>query len=58
MRYFTMWSRVRELEDYYLESIIGHVTGQDKVPFGDGIISTRDTCLGAETCEELFTPAR
>ncbi|KAH8598443.1 hypothetical protein B0O99DRAFT_650308 [Bisporella sp. PMI_857] len=30
--------------------------GEDTVPFGDAVISLKDTCLGAETCEELFTP--
>lgn len=35
---------------------MGKITGQYKVPFGDAVISTRDTCLGVETCEELFTP--
>ncbi|KAI9750035.1 MAG: glutamine-dependent NAD(+) synthetase [Chaenotheca gracillima] len=30
--------------------------GQSKVPIGDCVISTADTCIGAETCEELFTP--
>lgn len=28
--------------------------GQKNVPIGDALISTLDTCLGAETCEELF----
>ncbi|KAL1999312.1 hypothetical protein VTN02DRAFT_4707 [Thermoascus thermophilus] len=56
MRYFTPWQRVREVEDYYLESIVGKITGQTTVPFGDAVISTKDTCLGLETCEELFTP--
>ncbi|KAL2010607.1 hypothetical protein VTN00DRAFT_6414 [Thermoascus crustaceus] len=56
MRYFTPWQRVREVEDYYLESIVGKITGQYTVPFGDAVISTKDTCLGLETCEELFTP--
>ncbi|CAG7980538.1 unnamed protein product [Penicillium salamii] len=55
-RHFTPWQRPQEVEDYYLESIVGKVTGQYKVPFGDAVISTRDTCLGLETCEELFTP--
>ncbi|RMJ24832.1 hypothetical protein PHISP_04308 [Aspergillus sp. HF37] len=50
------WARPQEVEDYYLEDIVGKITGQSKVPFGDAIISTRDTCLGLETCEELFTP--
>ena len=44
------------MDDYYLEQIVGNITGQYKVPFGDAVISTRDTCLGLETCEELFTP--
>ena len=56
MRYFTPWTRPRYVEDYYLESIVGDITGQYKVPFGDAVISTLDTCIGAETCEELFTP--
>ncbi|CAL5871294.1 uncharacterized protein PFLUO_LOCUS5544 [Penicillium psychrofluorescens] len=55
-RHFTPWQRPQEVEDYYLEQIVGKITGQYKVPFGDAVISTRDTCLGLETCEELFTP--
>ena len=31
---------------------------QIKVPFGDCVVSTVDTCIGVELCEELFTPAR
>lgn len=56
MRYFTPWMRPRQVEEYYLEQIVGKITGQYKVPFGDALLSTKDTCLGAETCEELFTP--
>lgn len=55
-RHFIPWQRPQEVEDYYLEQIVGNITGQYKVPFGDAVISTRDTCLGLETCEELFTP--
>ena len=55
-RHFIPWQRPQEVEDYYLENIVGKITGQYKVPFGDAVISTRDTCLGLETCEELFTP--
>lgn len=29
-----------------------------KVTFGDVVVSTIDTCIGVELCEELFTPAR
>lgn len=28
------------------------------MPFGDCVVSTVDTCIGIELCEELFTPAR
>lgn len=56
MRYFTPWVKPREWEDYYLERLVGDLTGQHKVPFGDIVLSTLDTCIGAETCEELFTP--
>ena len=28
------------------------------MPFGDAVISTADTCVGCETCEELFTANR
>ncbi|KAL8771461.1 MAG: hypothetical protein Q9209_003131 [Squamulea sp. 1 TL-2023] len=57
MRYFTPWMRPGHVEEYYLESIVGKITDQKTVRFGDGIISTRDTCFACETCEELFTPA-
>jgi NAD+ synthase (glutamine-hydrolysing) len=30
--------------------------GQRKCRIGDALISTFDSCLGTETCEELFTP--
>ena len=56
MRYFTAWQRPRYVEEYYLEEIVGKITGQAKVPFGDAVVSTKDTCIGAETCEELFLP--
>lgn len=36
--------------------MIKEVTGQVTVPFGDAVVATYDTCLGVETCEELFTP--
>ncbi|KAF9266737.1 hypothetical protein L218DRAFT_856914, partial [Marasmius fiardii PR-910] len=28
------------------------------VSFGDTVISTQDTCIGVEMCEEMFTLAR
>lgn len=56
MRYFTPWQHPRLVEDYYLPRRIREIVGRIKVPFGDAVISTRDTCVGTETCEELFTP--
>lgn len=44
------------MEDYYLPRMISSVTGQKTVPFGDAVISTRDTCIGFEICEELWNP--
>ncbi|OQU94823.1 hypothetical protein CLAIMM_01116 [Cladophialophora immunda] len=55
-RWFTPWTRQREVEDYPLEDAISSVTGQRTAPFGDGVLQTIDTLVGAETCEELFTP--
>ena len=28
------------------------------MPFGDAVLSTWDTCIGSEVCEELWTPHR
>jgi NAD+ synthase (glutamine-hydrolysing) len=36
--------------------MIQKLQGSKKVPIGDMVLSTPDTCLGFETCEELFTP--
>ncbi|KAK7687710.1 glutamine-dependent NAD(+) synthetase [Cerrena zonata] len=57
LRYFTPWMKHRESEDHYLPRMIQNITGQVKVPFGDAVVSTIDTCIGVELCEELFTPA-
>ncbi|KAI0444889.1 NAD+ synthase [Xylaria telfairii] len=55
-RHFTAWTKPMQTEIYYLEEVIEKVTGQHTVPIGDAILSTRDTAIGCETCEELFTP--
>ncbi|CAE6506336.1 unnamed protein product [Rhizoctonia solani] len=57
LRYFTPWQKHRQTEEHYLPRIIQAITGQVKVPFGDAVVSTMDTCIGVELCEELFTPA-
>ena len=56
MRYFTPWGRPRHVEEYYLPGIIRQIVWQTKVPFGDAVISTQDTCIAPESCEELWTP--
>ncbi|KAI9288773.1 hypothetical protein BC943DRAFT_356774 [Umbelopsis sp. AD052] len=56
LRYFTPWVKERQVENYYLPRMIQEITGQKTVPFGDAVISAKDTCVGCETCEELFTP--
>lgn len=55
-RWFTAWTKTRQIEDHYLPRMIRNITGQETVPFGDGVISTNDTVVGTELCEELFTP--
>ncbi|KOS20618.1 Glutamine-dependent NAD(+) synthetase [Escovopsis weberi] len=56
MRFFTPWNRPRHVEQYYLPPLIQKHQGRRHVPIGDVVLSTIDTCLAAETCEELFTP--
>lgn len=56
MRFFTPWNRPRHVEDYYLPPYIQKHQGARHVPIGDVVLSTYDTTLAAETCEELFTP--
>ncbi|GMM32918.1 glutamine-dependent NAD(+) synthetase [Saccharomycopsis crataegensis] len=56
MRFFTPWSRPYYVENFVLPRMIQKITGQLRVDFGDAVISTLDTCVGIETCEELFTP--
>ncbi|XP_054002017.1 glutamine-dependent NAD(+) synthetase isoform X1 [Hylaeus anthracinus] len=55
-RWFTAWTKERTVEDYFLPRMISQITGQTVVPFGDAVISTRDTCVGFEICEELWNP--
>ena len=56
MRHFTPWMRPRETEMFHLPKMLAEVQGETHVLFGDAVISTPETALGAETCEELFTP--
>ncbi|RYP39273.1 hypothetical protein DL767_002282 [Monosporascus sp. MG133] len=55
-RFFTPWLRPRYCEEYYLPRMIQVLQGAIKVTIGDAVISTPDTTIGCETCEELFLP--
>ncbi|XP_061886164.1 glutamine-dependent NAD(+) synthetase isoform X1 [Entelurus aequoreus] len=56
MRWFSPWTKFRKVEEYFLPRMIQLVTGQDTVSFGDCVLSTKDTCIGTEMCEELWHP--
>ncbi|XP_048517441.1 glutamine-dependent NAD(+) synthetase [Dendroctonus ponderosae] len=56
-RWFSTWKKDRVTEDFYLPRMISAITGQKTVPFGDAVISTLDTCIGFEICEELWCSA-
>ncbi|SMN18434.1 similar to Saccharomyces cerevisiae YHR074W QNS1 Glutamine-dependent NAD(+) synthetase, essential for the formation of NAD(+) from nicotinic acid adenine dinucleotide [Maudiozyma saulgeensis] len=56
MRFFTPWMKPGAVEEFTLPIAIQKITGQRVVEFGDAVIKTFDTCIGAETCEEIFTP--
>jgi NAD+ synthase (glutamine-hydrolysing) len=54
-RFFAAWSHGLQMQEHYLPRAIQALTGQLKVPIGVACVATRDTCIAAETCEELFT---
>ncbi|KAJ4947854.1 hypothetical protein JOQ06_009885 [Pogonophryne albipinna] len=56
IRWFSHWNQSRRVEEYILPRMIQEVTGQDTVPFGDCVLSTKDTCIGTEMCAELWNP--
>lgn len=56
LRWFVGWAKARQAEDHMVPRFIKDITGQERVPFGDALVDTDDTCLGIELCEELFTP--
>ncbi|KAI9702264.1 MAG: glutamine-dependent NAD(+) synthetase [Bogoriella megaspora] len=55
-RYFTEFKQ-RIVEDYYLPDIIAGIptVARRRCPFGDALLVLQDTCIGIESCEELFT---
>ncbi|XP_011501924.1 PREDICTED: probable glutamine-dependent NAD(+) synthetase [Ceratosolen solmsi marchali] len=56
-RWFSPWTKEKTVEDYFLPKVIAEITNQITVPFGDGVIATKDTCIGFEICEELWNPS-
>ncbi|XP_038548823.1 glutamine-dependent NAD(+) synthetase-like, partial [Micropterus salmoides] len=56
MHWFSPWNQLRQVEEYFLPRMIQEVTGQDTVPFGYCVLSTKDTCIGSEICAELWNP--
>ncbi|XP_070638845.1 glutamine-dependent NAD(+) synthetase isoform X3 [Bos indicus] len=55
------WDRIvlfflQQTEEYFLPRMLQDLTKQETVPFGDAVLSTWDTCIGSEVCEELWTP--
>ncbi|OAA62146.1 glutamine-dependent NAD synthetase [Cordyceps fumosorosea ARSEF 2679] len=56
MRYFTPWVQPTYWEEFHLPKALQKLQGSTHVPFGDCVISTPDSCFGAETCEEMWTP--
>ena len=55
-RWFSAWSQERSIEPFSLPETIRELNQQNTVPIGIAAISTRDTSVASETCEELFTP--
>lgn len=55
-RYFATWKHKGVLEEHSLPAEVAELTGQQAVPFGDGVLRLLDGMLASETCEELFTP--
>ena len=56
-RYFSPWRASRGLEEFVLPACVAALpAGQARAPIGFGALRLRDAVLGAETCEELFTP--
>ncbi|ORY33585.1 glutamine-dependent NAD(+) synthetase with GAT domain-containing protein [Rhizoclosmatium globosum] len=55
MRWFTAWTKTREFDTFTLPQIITDVIDQEYCPFGDCVIASKDTVIGTETCEELWT---
>ena len=54
-RYFSSWKPEQGLHTHQVGDEIYKVTGRRSVPFGFPILSTVETLIGHELCEELWT---
>ena len=55
LRWFTPWFKRQTVEDFILPEFINTITNQISVKIGDAIIQLKDTKIGIEICEELWT---
>ena len=56
-RYFTPWQARGQCISFPLPEILKHAGDQHgQVRFGDCVLAAKDTMIGIEMCEELFTP--
>ncbi|KAL1122533.1 hypothetical protein AAG570_002863 [Ranatra chinensis] len=55
-RWFTPWRKERKVEEFILPDFITAATGQQTTQIGDAVIATKDTVVGYEICEELWSP--
>ena len=54
-RYFSSWKPEHGLQSHKVGDAIYMVTGRRTVPFGYAVLSTAETLIGHELCEELWT---
>uniref|UniRef100_H3CCM2 Glutamine-dependent NAD(+) synthetase n=1 Tax=Tetraodon nigroviridis TaxID=99883 RepID=H3CCM2_TETNG len=55
LKFFFLHYFFRKVEEFFLPRMIQEITGQETVPFGDCVLSTKDTCIGTEICAELWS---
>ena len=53
-RYFTPWNTENLIQQHTLPLFLQQIIHQEEVPFGHALLSTNDSLIGLETCEELW----
>uniref|UniRef100_A0A8C5FV51 Glutamine-dependent NAD(+) synthetase n=1 Tax=Gadus morhua TaxID=8049 RepID=A0A8C5FV51_GADMO len=58
LRWFSPWKKLRcvSLHPSLRPKRVRVRLSTDTVPFGDCVLSTKDTCIGSEICAELWSP--